>query len=166
MSHVLGLPVAAQEYACLDVVTRQITYLLRHFGFDHSGRDAVYRDLARGQLHRHGPREGIDRPFAGGVIRLAAAALFRRHGAQVDDATRKKAYETIEKNANIQTKLINDLVDSTRVATGKIKLSSDQVPAPIMETAPGTPFGCKAWQYTPAQAAAATIGERSQPSHG
>jgi PAS domain S-box-containing protein len=41
---------------------------------------------------------------------------------EVDDATRKKAYETIEKNANIQTKLINDLVDSTRVATGKIKL--------------------------------------------
>jgi len=40
----------------------------------------------------------------------------------VDDATRKKAYETIEKNANVQTKLINDLVDSTRVATGKIKL--------------------------------------------
>ncbi len=41
---------------------------------------------------------------------------------EIDDATRKKAYVTIEKNANIQTKLINDLVDSTRVATGKIKL--------------------------------------------
>lgn len=41
---------------------------------------------------------------------------------EVDDATRKKAYESIEKSANIQTKLINDLVDSTRVATGKIKL--------------------------------------------
>lgn len=40
----------------------------------------------------------------------------------VDDGTRKKAYDTIEKNANVQTKLINDLVDSTRVATGKIKL--------------------------------------------
>lgn len=45
---------------------------------------------------------------------------------EVDDATRKKAYETIEKNANIQTKLINDLVDSTRVATGKIKLEYRQ----------------------------------------
>ena len=46
---------------------------------------------------------------------------------EVDDNTRKKAYETIEKNANIQTKLINDLVDSTRVATGKIKLEYRQV---------------------------------------
>nr|HQU93524.1 ATP-binding protein [Pyrinomonadaceae bacterium] len=46
---------------------------------------------------------------------------------EVDDATRKKAYETIEKNANIQTKLINDLVDSTRVATGKIKLEYRQL---------------------------------------
>ena len=40
----------------------------------------------------------------------------------VDDATRRKAYETIDKNASIQTKLIDDLLDSTRVATGKIKL--------------------------------------------
>jgi PAS domain S-box-containing protein len=46
---------------------------------------------------------------------------------EVDDATRKKAYETIEKNATIQTKLINDLVDSTRVATGKIKLEYRQI---------------------------------------
>lgn len=45
----------------------------------------------------------------------------------VDENTRKKAYETIEKNANIQTKLINDLVDSTRVATGKIKLEYRQM---------------------------------------
>lgn len=46
---------------------------------------------------------------------------------EVDAATRKKAYETIEKNANIQTKLINDLVDSTRVATGKIKLENHKL---------------------------------------
>jgi PAS domain S-box-containing protein len=46
---------------------------------------------------------------------------------EVDDNTRKKAYETIEKNATIQTKLINDLVDSTRVATGKIKLEYRQI---------------------------------------
>lgn len=40
----------------------------------------------------------------------------------VDEATRKKAYDTIEKNAHVQAKLINDIVDSTRVAAGKIKL--------------------------------------------
>ncbi len=36
--------------------------------------------------------------------------------------------------------------------------ASDQVPAPMMEEQPGLPFGCKAWEYTPAQAAAATVG--------
>lgn len=46
---------------------------------------------------------------------------------EVDDATQRKAYETIDKNAKIQTKLINDIVDSTRVASGKIKLEYRQV---------------------------------------
>lgn len=45
----------------------------------------------------------------------------------VDDATRRKAYETIEKSAKNQAKLINDLVDSARVATGKIRLEYRQV---------------------------------------
>lgn len=41
---------------------------------------------------------------------------------QVDDETRKNALETIEKSARFQTKLIDDLVDSARVASGKLKL--------------------------------------------
>jgi len=40
----------------------------------------------------------------------------------VDDQTRRKAMETIERSARMQTKLINDLVDSARVASGKIRL--------------------------------------------
>src|SRR4030095_4701205 len=40
----------------------------------------------------------------------------------VDDATRKNALQTIERSARLQTKLINDLVDSARVASGKIRL--------------------------------------------
>jgi signal transduction histidine kinase/CheY-like chemotaxis protein len=40
----------------------------------------------------------------------------------VDDDTRRSALETIEKSARSQTKLINDLVDSARVASGKISL--------------------------------------------
>jgi signal transduction histidine kinase/ActR/RegA family two-component response regulator len=40
----------------------------------------------------------------------------------VDDETRRNALETIERSARIQTKLINDLVDSARVASGKIRL--------------------------------------------
>ncbi|MFN6963102.1 MAG: ATP-binding protein [Pyrinomonadaceae bacterium] len=41
---------------------------------------------------------------------------------QVDEATRRNALETIERSARAQSKLINDLVDSARVASGKISL--------------------------------------------
>jgi len=40
----------------------------------------------------------------------------------VDEPTRKNALETIERSARLQTKLINDLVDSARVASGKLRL--------------------------------------------
>lgn len=40
----------------------------------------------------------------------------------VDDDTRRNALETIERSARFQTKLINDLVDSARVASGRIRL--------------------------------------------
>ncbi len=40
----------------------------------------------------------------------------------VDETTRKNALETIERSARLQTKLINDLVDSARVASGKLRL--------------------------------------------
>jgi signal transduction histidine kinase len=41
---------------------------------------------------------------------------------QVDDETRASALQTIEKSARAQTKLIDDLVDSARVASGKLRL--------------------------------------------
>lgn len=40
----------------------------------------------------------------------------------VDTETRRSALETIERSARVQTKLINDLVDSARVASGKLRL--------------------------------------------
>src|SRR5690606_16884051 len=40
----------------------------------------------------------------------------------VDEKTRVSALETIRSSADIQAKLINDLVDSHRVASGKIRL--------------------------------------------
>jgi PAS domain S-box-containing protein len=41
---------------------------------------------------------------------------------KVDEDTRRSALETIERSARFQTKLINDLVDSARVSSGKLKL--------------------------------------------
>jgi PAS domain S-box-containing protein len=46
---------------------------------------------------------------------------------EVNEETRKKALETIEKSAQVQAKLINDLVDSARVASGKLRLEYRQV---------------------------------------
>ena len=40
----------------------------------------------------------------------------------VDDSTRQNALETIEKSARSQAKLIDDLVDSARVSSGKLRL--------------------------------------------
>lgn len=40
----------------------------------------------------------------------------------VDEKTHRNALETIERSARFQTKLINDLVDSARVASGKLRL--------------------------------------------
>lgn len=41
---------------------------------------------------------------------------------KVDDATKQNALETIEKSARSQAKLIDDLVDSARVSSGKLRL--------------------------------------------
>ncbi len=41
---------------------------------------------------------------------------------KVDDETRKSALETIEKSARTQAKLIDDLIDSARISSGKLKL--------------------------------------------
>ncbi len=41
---------------------------------------------------------------------------------EVDDETRKNALETIERSAKSQSKLIEDLLDSARVTSGKLKL--------------------------------------------
>lgn len=41
---------------------------------------------------------------------------------EVDEATRKNALETIERSAKSQAKLIEDLVDSSRIASGKLRL--------------------------------------------
>ncbi|MDM7920775.1 MAG: ATP-binding protein [Pyrinomonadaceae bacterium] len=40
----------------------------------------------------------------------------------VDEKTRRNALETIERSASSQAKLINDLVDSARVASGRLRL--------------------------------------------
>lgn len=41
---------------------------------------------------------------------------------EVDEKTHRNALETIERSARVQAKLINDLVDSARVASGKLRL--------------------------------------------
>jgi PAS domain S-box-containing protein len=43
-------------------------------------------------------------------------------GKKIDESTQKNALETIERSARSQAKLINDLVDSARITSGKLRL--------------------------------------------
>jgi len=47
--------------------------------------------------------------------------------APTDDATRKRAYESIERNARAQASLIEDLLDISRIVSGKLTLKSEPV---------------------------------------
>lgn len=46
---------------------------------------------------------------------------------QIDEATLKRAIETIERSARAQSKLIEDLIDSVRISTGKLSLEAHPV---------------------------------------
>src|SRR5437588_8646179 len=48
-------------------------------------------------------------------------------GGRLDDVTGKHALETVERNAKAQAQLIEDLVDVSRIAGGKLKMDLDPV---------------------------------------
>jgi signal transduction histidine kinase/ActR/RegA family two-component response regulator len=45
----------------------------------------------------------------------------------IDDATRRRALESVERNAHAQAVLINDLLDVSRVMSGKLRLDEQQI---------------------------------------
>ncbi|MGH8181574.1 MAG: hybrid sensor histidine kinase/response regulator [Steroidobacteraceae bacterium] len=58
---------------------------------------------------------------------------------RLDEATQSRALETIERNARAQKRLIEDLLDVSRVVTGKMALElGDIVPARVVEAAIAT----------------------------
>ena len=58
---------------------------------------------------------------------------------RLDDATQARALETIERNARAQKRLIEDLLDVSRIVTGKIALElGDVVPRRVIEGAIAT----------------------------
>jgi len=58
---------------------------------------------------------------------------------RLDEATQARAYETIERNARAQKRLIEDLLDVSRIVTGKIALElADVAPRRIVEGAIAT----------------------------
>ena len=58
---------------------------------------------------------------------------------RLDEATQARALETIERNARAQKRLIEDLLDVSRIVTGKITLElSDVVPSRVIEAAVAT----------------------------
>jgi PAS domain S-box-containing protein len=62
------------------------------------------------------------------------ATMLRTNNLDKDNTA--KALETIERNARAQTQLIEDLMDVSRIITGKLRLDVQQVnPAPLVEAA-------------------------------
>ncbi len=54
----------------------------------------------------------------------------------LDEATRAEAYEAIERNARLQSNLVEDLLDVSRIITGKLHLDIDPLDLPaIMDAA-------------------------------
>ena len=65
---------------------------------------------------------------------LGWANLLR--AGQMDDAEINRAFETIERNASAQSRLIEDLLDVSRIITGKLRLERRMVdPASVIEAA-------------------------------
>ena len=62
-----------------------------------------------------------------------------RRSRRLDEATQARALETIERNARAQKRLIEDLLDVSRIVSGKISLElADVVPQRIVESAIAT----------------------------
>ncbi|HZF11718.1 MAG TPA: response regulator [Thermoanaerobaculia bacterium] len=51
---------------------------------------------------------------------------------KLDEATASRAYETIERNAKAQAQLISDLLDVSRIITGKLRLEQKSVELPLV----------------------------------
>ncbi|MEO5739877.1 MAG: ATP-binding protein [Vicinamibacterales bacterium] len=65
---------------------------------------------------------------------LGWAALLRT--THMDDARRARALETIERNARLQQKIVEDLLDVSRIAAGQLHLEKDPMPfRPVVESA-------------------------------
>jgi PAS domain S-box-containing protein len=55
---------------------------------------------------------------------------------QMDDARRAKALETIERNARMQQKIVEDILDVTRIIAGQMRLDREPMPfRPVVEAA-------------------------------
>ena len=56
--------------------------------------------------------------------------------AHLSEAARQRALELIDRNAHAQAQLVNDLVDMSRMTTGKLQIELEPLPlAPILESA-------------------------------
>jgi signal transduction histidine kinase len=57
-------------------------------------------------------------------------------GTHMDDARRAKALETIERNARLQQKIVEDILDVSRIIAGQLRLEKEPMPfRPVVETA-------------------------------
>ena len=53
---------------------------------------------------------------------LGYARMLRREDEQMTDALRERALDALERNADTLTRLVNDVLDTSRIVTGKLRL--------------------------------------------
>ena len=65
---------------------------------------------------------------------LGWTALLR--STQMDESRRAKALETIERNAQVQQKIVGDILDMSRIIAGQLRLDTEPMPfRPVVESA-------------------------------
>jgi PAS domain S-box-containing protein len=74
---------------------------------------------------------------------LGYARMLRRDDARMTDDMRDKALDALERNAETLTRLVNDVLDTSRIVTGKLRLAFetceiDQLMREAVETVQGT----------------------------
>ena len=56
---------------------------------------------------------------------LGYARMLRREDARMSDELRERALDALERNADMLTRLVNDVLDTSRIVTGKLRLTME-----------------------------------------
>ena len=56
---------------------------------------------------------------------LGYARMLKRDGARMDDETKERALDALERNSDLLTRLVNDVLDTSRIVSGRLRLAME-----------------------------------------